>query len=109
MKKAPNDVILSRAKDLLYLCAGKYSRCFAEFTLSEMRTSFAEFTLSGMPRSFASLRMTSEGLRVTISEGLSMTDSLFHQPVNLARVATASHAAKRREREGKRRATCNES
>jgi len=40
------DVILSEAKDPLCSFSERYSRCFAEFTLSELQRFFAEFTLS---------------------------------------------------------------
>ncbi|HEV2499754.1 MAG TPA: hypothetical protein VGY31_09275 [Terriglobia bacterium] len=55
-------VILSAAKDLLFLdFHGLNSRCFAEFTLSQM------------PGSFAPLRMTSEGLSMTSGQRLCLT------------------------------------
>ena len=41
------------------------ARFLAEFTLSGRARSFAEFILSELRRFFASLRMTSEGLRMT--------------------------------------------
>jgi thiol-disulfide isomerase/thioredoxin len=52
-KKLWGDVILSGAEDLLDVFSGRHSRCFAQFTLSEIR------------RFFASLRMTSQGLSLT--------------------------------------------
>jgi hypothetical protein len=78
MKKASDDVILSAAKDLLYLFSIGNSRGFAELTLSEKSRFFVKFTLS-RARFFAALRMTANGLRMT-SKGLGMTDPFFHHP-----------------------------
>jgi hypothetical protein len=46
----------------------------------ELMRYFTEFILSQKTRSFAPLRMTGEGLRVTVSEGFRMKKRVFWRP-----------------------------